>query len=28
MVEDYDMMQKGMDWMAKHYPKEFMVLLD
>ena len=28
MLEDYDMMQKGMDWMAKHYPKEFMVLLD
>ena len=28
MLEDHDMMQKGMDWMAKHYPKEFMVLLD
>ena len=28
MFQDFDMMQKGMDWMAKHYPKEFMVLLD
>ena len=28
MLEDYDMMQKGMEWFGKHYPKEYMVLLD
>jgi hypothetical protein len=28
MLEDYDMMQKGMDWFAEHYPDEYMVLLD
>jgi hypothetical protein len=28
MVEDYDMMQKGIDWFIKHYPKEYGVLLD
>ena len=28
MVEDYDMVQKGLEWFGKHYPKEYMVLLD
>ena len=28
MLEDYDMMQKGIDWFIEHYPKEYMVLLD
>jgi len=28
MMEDHDMMQKGMDWFAEHYPDEYMVLLD
>ena len=28
MLEDYDMMQKGMDWFIEHYPKEYGVLLD
>ncbi len=28
MLEEYDTVQKGMDWFAEHYPKEYMVLLD
>ena len=28
MLEDHDMMQKGMEWFGKHYPDEYMVLLD
>ena len=28
MLEDHDMMQKGMDWFAETYPDEYMVLLD
>jgi hypothetical protein len=28
MLEDHDMMQKGMEWFAEHYPDEYMVLLD
>ena len=28
MLEDHDMMQKGMDWFAEHSPDEYMVLLD
>ena len=28
MMDDHDMMQKGMDWFSKHYPDEYMVLLD
>ena len=28
MTEDYDLMQKGMDWFVEHYPDEYMVLLD
>ena len=27
-MENAEMMQKGIDWFAKHYPKEYMVLLD
>ena len=28
MMEDYDMVQKGIDWFIEHYPKEYGVLLD
>ena len=28
MVEDFDMVRKGLDWFIKHYPKEYGVLLD
>jgi len=28
MLGEYDTMQKGIDWFAEHYPKEYMVLLD
>ena len=28
MMEDYELMQKGLDWFSEHYPKEYMVLLD
>ena len=28
MIEDFDMMQKGIDWFIEHYPKEYGVLLD
>ena len=27
-VEDFDIVRKGVDWFRKHYPKEYMVLLD
>ena len=27
-LEDYNTMQKGLDWFAKHFPKEYMTLLD
>ena len=27
-LEDYDTMQKGLTWFAKHFPKEYMTLLD
>ena len=27
-MQKYDIMQKGLDWFKKHYPKEYMVLLD
>jgi len=27
-LEDYKTMQKGLDWFAKHFPKEYMTLLD
>ena len=28
MLEDFDMVRKGITWFQKHYPKEYMVLLD
>ena len=28
MLEDFDMMQKGIDWFIEHYPREYGVLLD
>lgn len=28
VVEDYPMVRKGLDWFRKHYPAEYMVLLD
>ena len=28
MIEDFDIMQKGMDWFAEHYPEAYMKLLD
>ena len=28
MTEDFDIVRKGIDWFQKHYPKEYMVLLD
>ena len=27
-VEDYDTMQKGLDWFSRNFTKEYMVLLD
>ena len=28
MTEDYKIMERGIAWFQKHYPKEYMVLLD
>jgi hypothetical protein len=28
LLEDYDTMDKGLDWFRKYYPNEYMVLLD
>tara|TARA_B100000900_G_scaffold232693_1_gene197586 strand:- start:1034 stop:1264 length:231 start_codon:yes stop_codon:yes gene_type:complete len=28
MIEDFDIVEKGIEWFQKHYPKEYMVLLD
>jgi hypothetical protein len=28
MLEDYEMVQKGLDWFIEHYPEEYGVLLD
>ena len=28
MMGEYDTVEKGIDWFRKHYPKEYMVLLD
>jgi hypothetical protein len=28
MVGDYKMVRKGLDWFRKHFPAEYMVLLD
>ena len=27
-LEDYATVRKGLDWFQKHYPKEYMTLLD
>ena len=27
-VQDYKMVEEGIEWFQKHYPKEYMVLLD
>ena len=26
--EDYDLMQKGLDWFSRNFTKEYMILLD
>ena len=28
MLQDYKMVQEGLEWFSKNYPKEYMVLLD
>ena len=28
MTENFDLVEKGIAWFQKHYPKEYMVLLD
>ena len=28
VIEDYSRVRKGLEWFQKHYPAEFMVLLD
>ncbi len=28
MLQDYKMVEEGIEWFQKHYPKEYMVLLD
>ena len=28
MTENFDIVEKGIEWFQKHYPKEYMVLLD
>ena len=28
MLEDFDIVEKGIEWFQKHYPKEYMALLD
>jgi hypothetical protein len=28
MLEEYETVQKGLDWFIEHYPKEYGVLLD
>ena len=28
MTENFDIVEKGLDWFREHYPKEYMVLLD
>jgi hypothetical protein len=28
MLGDYDAVEKGLDWFMRHYPKEYMTLLD
>ena len=28
VTEEYDLMQKGLSWFSKHFPNEYMTLLD
>ena len=28
MLQDHKMVEEGLEWFGKHYPKEYMVLLD
>jgi len=28
LLNDYDNMRKGLDWFMKHFPEEYMILLD
>jgi hypothetical protein len=28
VIEDYSRVRKGLEWFRKHYPAEYMVLLD
>ena len=28
MVGDYSMLRKGLDWFRRHFPREYMILLD
>ena len=28
MMQDYKLVEEGIDWFREHYPKEYMVLLD
>ncbi len=28
MFQDYKGLQKGLDWFRRHYPQEYMILLD
>jgi hypothetical protein len=28
MIQDFDIVEKGISWFQEHYPKEYMVLLD
>ena len=28
VTHDYDLVQKGCDWFSRHFPKQYMVLLD
>ena len=28
VTHNYDMVQKGLDWFSRHFPKQYMVLLD
>ena len=28
MVQDYNLVRKGLDWFSENFPKEYMILLD
>ena len=28
LLNDYNLLRKGLDWFAEHFPKEYMILLD